>query len=65
MKLNRDLGVTQETAWLMVHKIHEAFMGAEGFFEGVVEVDETYVGGLEGNKQKSKRFPGVMELVRV
>ena len=56
MKLCRDLGVTQKTAWFMQQRIREAFR-AEGpmVFIGPVEVDETYVGGLDRNKHESKK----------
>ena len=46
MKLHRDLGVTQSTAWFMLHRIREAWDGSNGpTFDGPVEVDETYFGG--------------------
>ena len=58
MKLHRDLGVTQTTAWFMLHRIREAFaeLADPGLMVGPVEVDETYVGGLERNKHESKKL---------
>ena len=55
MKLHRELGVTQRTAWFVLHRLREAWdMGAEPF-EGPIEVDEAYFGGLEKNKHMWKR----------
>ena len=45
MKLHRDLGVTQKTAWHLAHRIREAWKNEVDPFIGPVEVDETYVGG--------------------
>ncbi|WP_420636248.1 IS1595 family transposase [Candidatus Palauibacter sp.] len=55
MKLHRDLKVRQATAWYMLHRIREAFMDVAYQFEGPVEVDEAYFGGLEKNKHAKKK----------
>ena len=56
MKLHRDIGVTQKTAWFMLHRIREAWADEkEPEFEGPVEVDETLVGGKFRNMHGDKR----------
>ena len=49
MKLHRDLGITQKSAWHLAHRLRTAFE-SDGFdppFIGPVEADETYMGGKE------------------
>lgn len=56
MKLHRDLGITQKSAWHLAHRIRKAWAVSDGEdFEGPVEVDETFVGGKAHNMHESKR----------
>jgi transposase-like protein len=60
LQISRMIGVTYKTAWFLCHRIRESLrdrtdeqpLGGEG---KIVEADETYVGGKDSNRAKSKR----------
>jgi transposase-like protein len=56
-QLARDIKVTQKTAWFMLHRLRHAAR-TRSFnrpLRGIIEADETFVGGKERNKHASKR----------
>lgn len=53
-EIHRALGVTQKSAWFMLHRIRLAMQnGSLNKLSGHVEVDETYIGGKARNMHKT------------
>ena len=55
MRLHRELGISQEAAWLMLHRLRLAFEAEKGAFSGPIEINETYVGGKMKNMHGKQR----------
>lgn len=58
LQLAKEIGVTQKTAWFMLGRLREACSTPENIdkLRGVIEIDECFVGGLEGNKHEAKKL---------
>jgi hypothetical protein len=56
-ELGRALGITQKSAWFMLHRLRLALQDEQtgGKLGGEVEADETYIGGKARNMHKSKK----------
>ena len=54
-QLAREIGIAQSTAWYAMQKIRESYQFNQ-YLNGIVEVDETYIGGKERNKHANKKF---------
>ena len=55
MQLAKEIGVTQKTAWFMLGRLREACGNDTTMLQGIIEVDECYIGGKESNRHDSKR----------
>lgn len=56
MQLAKEIGVTQKSAWFMLARLREACGGSDfGKLRGIIEIDEAFIGGKEGNKHPHKR----------
>jgi transposase-like protein len=56
MQLAKEIGITQKSAWFVLQRLREACSGKLEKLQGIIEVDEMYVGGKEVSKHEGKKL---------
>ena len=46
LQLSKELGITQKSSWFKCQRIKKACVKSDYKLEGIIEIDETYIGGL-------------------
>jgi transposase-like protein len=59
IQLGKDLGITQKSAWFVLSRLRANFHAeCDLCFKGIVESDETFVGGKNKNRHANKKIEG-------
>ena len=55
MQLAKEIGITQKSAWFVLGRLREACGDKLDKLRGIIEIDETYIGGLAKNMHEDKK----------
>lgn len=57
-QLGRDINVTKDTAWRVFMQTRKSLVEQKELMTGIVEADETYIGGKNKNRHEDKKIKG-------
>src|ERR1700731_4070375 len=56
LQLSKEIGIRRALAWFMLHRLREVCGPDFEKLRGIIEIDETFVGGIEANKHEHKKL---------
>ena len=57
LQLSKEIGITQKSAWFLLHRVRRACKQNLNLLSGIVEIGETYIGGREKSRHETKKIP--------
>ena len=55
LQLSKEIGITQKSAWFLLQRIRASCKQSIQLIDGIVEIEETYIGGREKSRHEAKK----------